>query len=75
MFSVGEVIEQEGKYYVITLIINGKITQKVPLKDFVSKNFVIRHEGEYKTVDEIVEDAAAQYLEHFNSSGAQLVIS
>lgn len=60
--KVGAIISRGEDLFVITQITNGTISQKVPIKEFVSRNSVIEYKGEFKTLNEIIEIHCDDYI-------------
>lgn len=62
--KVGDLIESDNGYDIVTQIKNMSITEKIPLKDYVEQSLVILHEGEYITVKELVNQKMNEIIEN-----------
>lgn len=60
--ELGTVVYKENIPYVITKITNGQVNETVKLEDYITKNVFIKHQGEYKTLRNIIEMHCKKYL-------------
>jgi hypothetical protein len=60
--KVGTVISNKHGLCVITKVTNNTVVDTEPLNEFISKNVVLQHNGESKTIKEIIEFYCDDYL-------------
>lgn len=61
--KIGSVIIHNDELNVVTESQNGTITGVVPLKSYIAKNVMMKFEGEFRTIDEIIEYHCDEYLQ------------
>jgi len=57
--NVGDIIEKDGELRIITFMENwsGEVTTETqPLKEYIAKSRIVQHNGDYKTIWEILEE-------------------
>lgn len=58
----GDVIFREDKPFVITELVNGRISEVERLEDYVAKNTVIDHDGQQRTLFGVLHEYMAEYI-------------
>ncbi|WP_303984260.1 hypothetical protein [Niallia circulans] len=60
----GNVVKKDNQIQVITRVINDKtILNMEPIEEYISKNIMIKYNGEFRTIKEIIQMETDNYLE------------
>lgn len=64
---VGNVVKKDNQIQVVTRVINDRTIANVePVEEFISKNIMIKYNGEFYTIKEIIEIETDKYLSKTN---------
>lgn len=60
----GNVVKKDNQIQVITRVINDQtILDMEPIEEYISKNIMIKYNGEFRTIKEIIQMETDNYLE------------
>ncbi len=60
----GNVVKKDNQIQVITRVINDQtILNMEPIEEYISKNIMIKYNGEFRTIKEIIQMETDNYLE------------
>jgi hypothetical protein len=58
----GKVISNNRGMWIITQTVNGTVVDSELLEEYISKNVMIEHNGELKTIKEVIQFHCDEYL-------------
>lgn len=61
--NIGTVISDGKGYQIVTKIVNGLVAETEPIENFITKNVVIEHKGERKTIQDIINMYCDEYMD------------
>jgi len=67
--KIGNVIENSSGMHVITQVTNGVVSDTEKLEDYIAKNALIEVEGEWVTIQDVIQTRCRMYL----MSGIKLI--
>ncbi|MCP1159317.1 hypothetical protein [Bacillus infantis] len=67
--KIGNVIKNKHGLFVITNVTDGVISHTEKLEDFISKNAIVKEDGEWKTLKDVIQRRSEMYLK----SGVEII--
>jgi len=60
--KIGDIVDNKNGFFVITEIENGVATSVATLEDYIRKNALVQEDGEWKTINEVIQRRSDLYL-------------
>ena len=60
--KVGNLIKENGEFYVITEMTNGVVTEKITMGKYLSKAILVKDKGQLRTIQSILDQETDNYL-------------
>jgi hypothetical protein len=64
-YNAFDVFKENDTFYIVTRTVDGMIKEKMPLREFCERNYLIEIDGSFLTINELLDKLENNFIERY----------